>query len=248
MSAPERPLRPPFGPSRRRRPSDAGDRSTGDRSTGDRVAGDRLTGELRAEYAAPEEPRYWDAFEARILAAVRDGAARATATTTGAFRAVPAVAVEWWHALARWAEPGLAAAGVALVIATAVFVEARATVAASRAHSAFRDVLDAPLVESAGTARTDTSPAGGSVFDAGLARAGDDAASDDTAEQAQARRARLVDELLSGGVARRHPSAIERAAERVTEPERGPTTEAASDPTADRQRRDATFRELLPRR
>ncbi len=221
MSGEQRPLRPPFGPSRRRGP--AGQAPD---------APDRLTRELRGVYATPDEPRYWDAFEARILAAVRDGAARATATTTGAFRAVPAVAVEWWHALARWAEPGLAAAGVALVIAAAVFVDARATVAASRAHSAFRDVLDAPIVTSPAPA-----PAGASVLDAGLARAGDDAASDDPVEQARVRRNRLVDELLSGGLARRHPSATERAAEHDSELIPAPTVQ---------QRRDATFRELLP--
>ncbi|HEY0778523.1 MAG TPA: hypothetical protein VGD56_11215, partial [Gemmatirosa sp.] len=151
MSGEPRRLRPPFGPSRRRTPD----------------APDRLTRELRGVYAAPDEPRYWDAFEARILAAMRDGAARATATTTGAFRAVPAVAVEWWHALARWAEPGLAAAGVACVIAAAVFVDARATEAASRAHSAFLDVLDAPLV-SAPSATPAAARSGTSVLDAGL--------------------------------------------------------------------------------
>lgn len=223
----KRPLRPPFfGPSRRR--------------TSD--APDGLTRELRDEYAAPEEPRYWDAFEARILAAVRDGAARATATTTGAFRAVPAVAVEWWHALARWAQPGLAAAAVALAIAAAVFVDARATAAASRAHSAFHDVLDAPL-----DAPISAPPVGGSsVLDAGLARAGDDAVSDDPAEQAQARRARLVDELLTGGLVRRHPSAVERALERAAEQAAERDRDHTANPVADRQRRDATFRELLP--
>ncbi len=200
-----------------------------------------LTRALRAEYAAPDEPRYWDAFEGRVLAAVRDavrdGAARATASTTGAFRAVPAVAVEWWHALARWAQPGLAAAAVTLVIAAAVFVDARATATASRTHSAFRDVLDAPLGE-----LTTPAPASGSVLDAGLARAGDDAASDDPAEQARARRARLADELLSGGLVRRHASDAERAADRAAERDRGRT----ADPATERQRRDATFRELLP--
>lgn len=215
VSQPQRPLRPPFfGPSRRRPPD----------------AIDGLTRELRDEYAAPDEARYWDSLETRILAAVRDGAARATATTTGAFRAVPAVAVEWWHALARWAEPGLALAGVALVIAAAVFVDARATVDASRAHSAFRDVLEAPI----------SGPAvDGSVLDAGLARAGDDAVSDDPTDQARARRARIADELLSGGLARRRPSPGDQAVERARE--------RAVDPTAmERARRDATFRELLP--
>ncbi len=224
MNDPDRPLRPPFfgGPSRRRSPD----------------APDGLTRELREVYATPaEESRYWDTFEARILAAVRDGAARATATTTGAFRAVPAVAVEWWHALARWAEPGLAAAAVALMIAGAVFVDARATAAASRAHSAFHDVLDAPV---------GAPPIGGSVLDAGLARAGDDAASDDPADQAQRRRNRLVDELLSGGLARRHPSAGERAAEHAAEDRGADVRRAESRSAFDRQQRDATFRELLP--
>lgn len=237
MSDAKRSLRPPFGPSRRR-PRD------GRPSHG----ADDLTRTLRDEYATPEEPRYWDALEARIVAAVRDGAARASATTTGAFRAVPAVAVEWWHALARWAQPGLAAAGVALVIAAGVFIDARATAAASRAHSAFQDVLDAPLSASPVASPAFESPAltspsgegpalGGSVLDAGLARAGDDAASDDPDEQARIRRDHLVDELLSGGLVRRHASPHERAAEQ----ERA----RPADPDA-AQRRDATFRELLP--
>lgn len=217
MTPPNRPLRPPFfGPSRRRRPNRAD-------------APDGLTRMLQAEYTAPEEPGYWDGFEARILAAVRD----ATATTTGAFRAVPAVAVEWWHALARWAQPGLAAAAVALVIAGAVFVDARATVAASRTHSAFRDVLDAPL--------GDGLQAGDSVLGAGLARAGDDA-SDDPADQARARRARLVDELLSNGLVRRPHEPGTRA-----EPADESSAPRATDPEHIRhQQRDATFRDLLP--
>ena len=225
----KRPLRPPFfgGPSRRRPPD----------------APDTLTRELRAVYTVPpEESRYWDTFEARIVAAVRDGAARATATTTGAFRAVPAVAVEWWHALARWAEPGLAAAAIALLIAGAVFVDARTTAADSRAHSAFRDVLDAPLDAPLGAL-----PVGGSVLDAGLARAGDDAPSDDPAEEARVRRNRLVDELLSGGLARRHPSAGERAAERAPDDRvGGDGQQPASNAAVTGQQRDAAFRELLP--
>ncbi len=222
MSDPRRPLRPPFGgPTRRRRAPGAPDPLARD-----------LRAALGADYAAPDEPRYWDAFEARVLAAVRDGAARAATTTSGAIRAVPAAAVEWWHALARWAEPGIAAAAVVVVIAGAVFVDARATAAASRAGSAFRDVLDVPVDPS-----TPPAPSPNAVLDAGLARAGDDAASDDTADQARARRARLVDELLSGGLARRRTVEDGRRANGLgAHRERG-----AAD-----GRRGALFPDLLP--
>ena len=139
---PRRRLRPPFvgpgaGPSRRPAPGEP-----------DQVAR-ALRAELGDEYAAPDEPRYWDAFEARVLVAVRDavrdGASRAATSTTGAFRAVPAVAAEWWQALARWAQPGLVAAAVTIVIAAAALVDAHATAAASRAGRAIRDVVDAPM-------------------------------------------------------------------------------------------------------
>jgi hypothetical protein len=173
--------------------------------------------DLRALYAAPSDPGYWDGFEARILAAVRGGAA-VTGAVTGAMRAVPAAAVEWWHALARWARPALAAAGATLAVAGAALVQTRADDDAVRAHSAFRAVLGAPgdapgdepgeVGGDEGGATLD--PFGGRPLpapDPALARAADafDAEPGDSAAQADARAARAAAELLGGGLVRRRP-------------------------------------------
>jgi hypothetical protein len=180
-----------------------------------------LTRDLRSLYAAPDDPGYWDGFEARILAAVRGGAA-VTGAVTGAMRAVPAAAVEWWHALARWSRPALAAAGVTLAVAGAVLVQARAEDDASRAHSAFRAILGAPgdgvtgdvprdAAGDVGPGAVEIDPFGPGralpAADPALARAADafDAEPGDSAGQAEARAARVAAELLGGGLVRRRP-------------------------------------------
>jgi hypothetical protein len=166
---------------------------------------------------------------------VRGGAAATTGVVTGAFRAVPAAAVaaaEWWHALARWARPALAAAGVTLAVAGAALVEARAEADASRAHSAFRAVLGEPGDAPGDPARPVPLP----EPDPQLARAADalDAEPGDTAAQAEARAARAASELLSGGLVRR---ALPRQA-----PGRRPP---GGDPDREAQR-EATFRYVMP--
>ena len=66
---------------------------------------DDVTRGLRAIYAAPSDPAYWVALEARIMARVgAEGEA-------------------WWHAFRDWVRIGLVAAGVA--VAAAGFALAR---------------------------------------------------------------------------------------------------------------------------
>lgn len=184
---------------------------------------------LRELYAAPAaDAPYWDTLEARIVAAVRGSAATTGAVAgavTGAMRAVPAAAAEWWHALARWTRPALVAAGVALVAAGAALLQARATADASRAHSAYRAVLGDPY---------DSSALPLPAADPPLARATDafDTDPGDTAGAAEARAARVAAELLSDGLVREAPQ-----------------PRAAGRPPADRQareRREATFRSVMP--
>jgi hypothetical protein len=188
-----------------------------------------LAAPLRALYAAPPaDAPYWDALEARIVAAVR-GSAASAGSVTGAMRAVPAAAAEWWHALARWTRPALAAAGVTLVVAGAALVQAGAAAEASRAHSAYRAVLGDPY---------DSSALPLPAPDPQLARAVDafDAEPTDAAGAADARAARVAAELLSGGLVRRRPAAFDDTARRPADPR-----------AAERRlRREATFRAVIP--
>ena len=73
-------------------------------------AGDaELTNALRALYAAPDDPRYWSALEARILAhlARDDGHPR------------------WWGELAEMVRPGLVAAAALILAATLAMARSR---------------------------------------------------------------------------------------------------------------------------
>jgi hypothetical protein len=68
-----------------------------------------LTEALREHYAAPSDPRYWSALEARILARVARGGH----------------AEGWWSALAEMARPALAAAAILVLVAGAAVVHTR---------------------------------------------------------------------------------------------------------------------------
>lgn len=184
-----------------------------------------LAAPLRALYAAPPaDAPYWDALEARIVAAVRGSAATA-GSVTGAMRAVPAAAAEWWQALAHWTRPALAAAGVAVVVAGAALFQVRATAEASRAHSAYRAVLGDPY-DSSALPLPAADPQIAGAFDADPA---------DAAAAADARAARDAAELLSGGLVRRRPAF---GAE---------TPRPADGQAAERRlRREATFRSVIP--
>ena len=68
-----------------------------------------LTNALRVLYAAPDDERYWDALEARIIAHV----ARRDENTV------------WWAELAEMARPGLAAAAALIFAASLALVHSR---------------------------------------------------------------------------------------------------------------------------
>lgn len=72
---------------------------------------DDLTRELRQLYAAPADDAYWQALEARIMAAVTGPAA--------------IVAEDWSESLARWSRTGALAAAIALCVAGAALWRAR---------------------------------------------------------------------------------------------------------------------------
>jgi hypothetical protein len=179
-------------------------------------ADDPLLRELRAAYAPPGE-RYWDDLEGRILQAVRAG-------TSGAPSPARAAA-DWWHALAGWARPGLAAAAVLMVVAGAVAIQARA----AGAHLA---------VAGAGSPGNELRP-----LDPELARALDDAGLD-SVSAAAARGAREAAYLLTGGLKRRAPVQIDMPTEPVHTNPRARLTDEAED--VQRARREATFRYVMP--
>lgn len=106
---------------------------------------DELTDALRTHYAAPRDPGYWSALEARILAHV----ARA------------AQADGWWSALAGMARPALAAAAVLVFVAGAAVMHTRRL----EARNAYASVISAapPSVETA--ARTSSVADGDATLD-----------------------------------------------------------------------------------
>ncbi len=63
---------------------------------------------MKSLYAAPSDPAYWNALEARITGQL----ARAGSLTHE---------TAWWTELARWAAPGVAAAALLLAVAGAVW-------------------------------------------------------------------------------------------------------------------------------
>jgi hypothetical protein len=183
---------------------------------------DRLTRELRALYAPPGDG-YWDDLEARLVAAVR-------AEASAARRAVTAPDA-WWQALARWSQPGLAAAAVVLAVVAAVHLQERANRSVAARSEVFARPLGAPV------------PAAGlpvESLDPELA-GGRDVLPGDSALRPEARAARDAGELLESGVAKRRPlpptlDLTGPAPERVT-----------PDPDAQlRARREATFRFVIP--
>jgi hypothetical protein len=104
-----------------------------------------VTEALRAQYAAPSDPGYWSALEARILAHVARGAQ-----------------VEgWWSALAEMARPALAAAAILVLVAGAAVVHSQRL----EARNAYASVISAapPSVETA--ARTSSVVDGDATLD-----------------------------------------------------------------------------------
>ena len=80
--------------------------------TRDRNAPDEPVREaLRAHYAPPADPAYWDGLEARILA--HAGFHGTTAPTA------------WWQVIGGWSRLGLVAAGLAALLAGAAAIRVR---------------------------------------------------------------------------------------------------------------------------
>ncbi len=65
----------------------------------------RVTSALRAHYAAPRDGAYWEELQARVMS-------RITTNARGG----------WLNVAAGWARPGLAAAAVVLIFATAMLL------------------------------------------------------------------------------------------------------------------------------
>lgn len=189
-----------------------------------------LTRALRAEFSAPRDPAYWDGLEARVMAAVRQGAGRV------AERA--AAPLEWWQALAGWGRPGLVAAAAILFLTGVVSSRiSRGTTAgdAAGAGGSFRDLLGAPA-------------GAGSALDPDLARILESSALD-TAEAARVQAERDAAYLLSGGLERRpvvRLDSLEAAGARIAR-RPGAGSAGGTNPAAVRRAdREATFRYVLP--
>lgn len=71
---------------------------------------EELTHELRAIYAPPHIPGYWNALELRIIARLESGA------TAGM----------WWSVPDQWLRTGLIAAGLALAVAASLLLRTQA--------------------------------------------------------------------------------------------------------------------------
>ena len=94
---------------------------------------ERVTAFLRERHAAPADPGYWDALEARVMARVRNES------------------MEWWEALDGWVARGLVAAGIAALVAGLAF-HSQNRVAESR--MAWEAVIDSsPAATIAGAPR-----------------------------------------------------------------------------------------------
>jgi len=97
---------------------------------------------LRRTYAAPGDDDYWARLEQRVMAGVRGAEAIATP--------------EWWQPFAGWVRMGLAAAGIAVLVAGAALMQSRA----AEGSAAYAAVLDTPAAAPA----TQASAAGEARF------------------------------------------------------------------------------------
>ena len=105
--------------------------------------GDRVTAALRALYAAPARGEYWDDLERQVMSRVT-GAARTSV---------------WWSAFAGWVPLGVAAAGLAALLAGLAMHAARTTEARVAYEAIVQTsplVPDRPPVASAATEREAT--------------------------------------------------------------------------------------------
>lgn len=90
---------------------------------GPRGRDDDLTRSLRALYAAPAAPAYWDALARRIMTRIGEE-----------------VEGDWSLPLARWARIGVVAAGVALAVASIALTRSRE----AQARLAYYTIIETP--------------------------------------------------------------------------------------------------------
>ena len=86
------------------------------------VRDDDLTRELRSIYAAPSDASWWAGLEQRINARIDAGI----------------IADEWWTVPERWMRVGLVAAGLAVIVASAMIVRSQVQVT----RMAYQTVVD----------------------------------------------------------------------------------------------------------
>lgn len=98
------------------------------------VRDDDLTLALAEIYAAPQEAAYWTALEQRILASVTAGEG----------------ADEWWSVSEKWMRLGIAAAGLAVMLAGALLL--RTQTQASRMAS-YENAIDSAATDAFEVAR-----------------------------------------------------------------------------------------------
>ena len=135
-------------------------------------------------------------------------------------RAAPAAAAEWWHTLAAWARPGLAAAAVVILVVGGVALQSHG----AHTDAAYKTVLD------------EEEAPGALVPDAELARA-TDTWGRDTLPPGVAAEASAAAELLSDGVKRRQGLHLDLDSATPALKRPGDSTQA---------RREATFRYVMP--
>ncbi|HEX5435718.1 MAG TPA: hypothetical protein VFW98_01065 [Gemmatimonadaceae bacterium] len=90
---------------------------------------DEVTRALRTVYAAPDNPAYWEALEARILSRIRSEADG------------------WWQSFSGWGRMGLLAAAVLLMVAGLALTHARESLMQTReqeARLAYQMVMQVP--------------------------------------------------------------------------------------------------------
>lgn len=89
---------------------------------------------LRAQHAVPGGEDYWDTLHANIMARIAGSGVDGHA---------------WWMVLSRWAKPALAAAAVAMIVATAAII----ALSSPRTAIAYDDLLEAQAQVPVQTAR-----------------------------------------------------------------------------------------------
>jgi hypothetical protein len=94
---------------------------SGTRRIGPNGREDPVTGTLRELYAAPADPAYWQALEAKILSRI-------------------AQADAWWQPYTEWVRVGLIAAGLSALLAGLALVRSRE----AEARMAYETIIETP--------------------------------------------------------------------------------------------------------